>query len=92
MKRVTKNSTTCFNSGLRTLWKNIKVLKVGKYRIYNANQKGLFYNQLPSRTFVKIENPMKARGCKQMKSKERITVMVCTAADGNRVPLLIIGK
>ena len=41
---------------------------------------------------MKIENSKKARGCKQMKSKEIITVIIYTAADGSRVPLLIIGK
>ena len=80
-----KNSTTFFNIGTRTL-KQIKVLKVGKDRIYNADQTGLFYNQLPSRTFVKIENSKKARGCKQMKAKERLTGMVCTTSYGSMVP------
>ena len=72
--------------------KNIKVSKVGKYRIYNSDQTGLLYNQLSGRTFVEIKNAEKARVYKQMESKERITVMVCIAADGSKVPLLIIGK
>eukprot|EP00978_Attheya_sp_CCMP212_P027512 scaffold92146_cov56-Attheya_sp.AAC.1 len=27
-----------------------------------------------------------------MKSKDRVTLMICTAADGTKVPLSIIGK
>ena len=72
--------------------KKIKVLKVGKDIIYNANQTGLLYNQFTSRTFVKIENSKKAHGCNQIKSKERIFVMVSTSEYGSKVPLLIIGK
>ena len=41
---------------------------------------------------MEIKNAEKARVYKQMESKERITVMVCIAADGSKVPLLIIGK
>ena len=37
-----------------TLEKNIKVLKVGKDRIQNADQTGILYNQFPSCTFVRI--------------------------------------
>ena len=77
---------------MRTLLKNIKLLKVGKDRIYNADQIWLLYYQLPSRTSVKIENSKNTRGCKQTKSKEIITVMVLTAADIIKVPLSIIGK
>jgi len=31
-------------------------------------------------------------GVKQMKSKEHITLMVTIAADGSKVPLMIVGK
>ena len=34
----------------------------------------------------------KPGGSKQMKSKERITLMVCTAASGEKVPLAMVGK
>jgi hypothetical protein len=31
-------------------------------------------------------------GCKQMKAKERLTIMVANAADGSKLPLVVIGK
>ena len=52
--------------------------------LYNADQTGLFYQKLPNSTYVK--------GCKQMTDKSRLTLMVCTAADGKKMPLAIVGK
>ena len=73
---------------------NVEVKKhnVTKDRVYNGDQTGLFINKLPSRVFVKKENASSVRGCKSMRSKDRVTVMVCTAADGSKVPLCLVGK
>lgn len=60
--------------------------------LYNADQTGLFYRKLPNRMFLKKEAAKTARGCKQMKSKERLTLMVCTAANGDKIPLSLVGK
>ena len=79
-------------------WKNstlnVEVTKhnVTKDRIYNGDQTGLFFNKLPNRVFVKKENASSVRGCKLMRSKDRVTIMVCTAADGSKVPLCLVGK
>ena len=79
-------------------WKQ-EVLKrsISKYgitrdRVYNADQTGLFYNKLPNKVFVSMENAKDFRGCKAMRSKDRVTIMLCTAADGSKVPLSIVGK
>ena len=34
----------------------------------------------------------KLRGCKQMKDKTRMTIMVCTSASGDKIPLALVGK
>ena len=76
----------------KPLLPKIKESKVGKDRIYNAYQTGLFHKKLESRTFVKIQNTKRERGVKQMRSKERVTIMFCTSVDGRKVPLSMIGK
>jgi hypothetical protein len=61
-------------------------------RIYNADQTGLFYQKLPNRIYIDSESKNDFKGAKQMKDKTRVTVMVCTASNGDKVPLAIIGK
>ena len=65
--------------------------KVTPNCVYNADQTGLYYQKLPNRMYVSKENRKKIKGAKQMKSKTRVTVMVCTAADGTKVPLSLVG-
>ena len=60
--------------------------------IWNADQTGLFYQKLPNRIYVDKAQKKNYKGTKQMKDKSRITVMVCTAADGSKSPLSIVGK
>ncbi|XP_070378200.1 tigger transposable element-derived protein 6-like [Dermacentor albipictus] len=57
--------------------------------IYNADETGLFYEMLPSKT---IE--MKGQRCYGGKhSKKRVTVLLCINADGSdKRPTLVIGK
>jgi len=61
-------------------------------RIYNADQTGLYHQKLPNRMYVKKDQKKNYAGAKQMKDKNRITLMVCTAASGRKVALSIIGK
>ena len=42
--------------------------------------------------YVKKDEKKNYAGAKQMRDKTRITLMVCTAASGRKVPLSIIGK
>ena len=42
--------------------------------------------------YVQKNNKKKFKGTKQMKDKARITGMICTTADGFRLPVAIIGK
>lgn len=60
--------------------------------IYNADQTGLFYQKMPNRLYVEASKKKSYAGTKQMKDKTRVTLMVCTAADGTKVPLAMIGK
>ena len=60
--------------------------------VYNADQTGLFFQKLPNSLYVDKAKKKDYAGTKRMKDKERITLMVCTSADGWRVPLALIGK
>jgi hypothetical protein len=42
--------------------------------------------------YVQKDNKKQFKGTKQMKDKARVTAMICTAADGFRLPVAIIGK
>ena len=61
-------------------------------RIYNADQTGLYYQKLPNRIYLNKDYKKDCKGAKQMKDKTMITLMVCTAASGWKVPLAMIGK
>ena len=58
--------------------------------IYNADETGLQYRELPNRTLA-ASDERQVFGRKQ--KKERITVLVCANATGtHKIPLLLIGK
>lgn len=59
-------------------------------QIYNADESGLFWKCLPTRTLA-FQSEQKVSGHKS--SKERITIMSCSNAAGNhKLRLLVIGK
>lgn len=59
-------------------------------QIYNADESGLFWKCLPTRTLA-FESERQAAGHKS--SKERITIMSCSnAAGSHKLRLLVIGK
>lgn len=59
-------------------------------QIYNADESGLFWKCLPTRTLA-FESEHKAAGHKS--SKERITILPCSnAAGSHKLRLLVIGK
>jgi hypothetical protein len=60
--------------------------------VYNADQTGLYHTKLPNRLYVDKSQQKDYAGVKQMKSKDRLTLMGCTSATGKKVPLSIIGK
>lgn len=66
--------------------------KITKDRIYNADQSGLFYQNIPNRTYCNKENRSDIRGTKAMNDKNRITLMICTSAGGVAIPIAIVGK
>lgn len=61
-------------------------------RVYNVDQTGLYYTKLPNCMYVNKADQNNFAGTKQMKLKERVTLMVCTAADGSKCPLAMVGK
>jgi methanogenic corrinoid protein MtbC1 len=60
-------------------------------RLYNADQTGLFYNKLANQMYVSAARKDYFR-VKQMKSKDRVTLMVATLAVGVKIPLFMVGK
>ena len=67
-------------------------MNVTRDRVYNADQTGLCYQKLPNTLYVKKEKKRSYAGTKMMKDKNRVTIMVCTAGNGDKLPLAIIGK
>ena len=56
--------------------------------IYNMDETGLNFKLLPDRSYVPKKGAKSARGTKFMKSKDRVTLFVCTNASGtDKVPL-----
>lgn len=60
-------------------------------RLYNADQTGLFYQKLPNHAICRAEDRKNTRGCKAMRDKNRLTLMVCTGVQGDKVPLAVVG-
>ena len=54
----------------------------GISNVYNADESDLLYAVIPSRTYLLAqEHRRNVRGIKRMRSKKRVTIMVCTNAD-----------
>jgi hypothetical protein len=67
-------------------------LRCSKSEIYNADQSGLLFQKLPNCTYLYEGEKKDAKGTKRMADKSRITIMVCTAASGDQVPMAVVGK
>ncbi len=66
-----------------------------KANIYNMDEKGLFYTQLPkiTHTILDEDDDSQNKGSKMMTGKERITLVVCCNVDGtHQIPPAVIGK
>ena len=61
-------------------------------RAFNGDQTGLFYSKLPNRTRLDKKAAKEKHGCKQMKDKSRVALMICAAASGEKAPLAMVGK
>ena len=51
-----------------------------------------FYQKLPNSLYIDKREDKDFSGTKAMKGKNRVTMMVCFAADGNRLSLSVVGK
>ena len=78
-----------FKKELEALCEKVGVTHISY--ILNADQTGIFYNQVPTGTFVSKSRERLIHGVKRMKDKERITFMLCTAADGSKCPGFVVG-
>ena len=71
--------------------------KIENYKISyvcNADETGLLFAANPSRSYILgYENRSNVHGTSLMHNKQRVTMMVCTNADGNhKLSLYFIGK
>ena len=57
--------------------------------LYNADETAVFWRALSGKSFVLPEERGKVRGKKQ--HKDRLTALVCFNAEGDKLPLLLIG-
>ena len=55
-------------------------------RIWNADQTGLYYQKLPNRIYCHKSERSTIRGVKAMKDKNRLTAMITTSANGEKIP------
>lgn len=75
---------------IKKIGKIIKEEDLTADALYNADETGLFYKMLPSKTLA-AKNEKQARGYKQQ--KQRVTLMACCNANGShKLPLMVIGK
>ena len=75
-----------------SFWATIEKHNITRSCVYNADQTGLYHQKLPNRMYVNANEKKDYAGVKRMKDKTRITLMMCTAADGRKCPLAIVGK
>jgi hypothetical protein len=78
----------CFIVGMRD---KMEEYNVSLDCVYNADQTGLFFNKLPNCMYINCEDK-NYRRVKQMKSKDRVTLMVASSAAGAKIPLFMVGK
>ena len=60
--------------------------------VYNTDQTGLYYQNLPNCVYGDEANKNYYAGVKQMKDTARIALMVGTSSSGGKVPLAVVGK
>ena len=60
--------------------------------VYNVDQTGLYFQNLPHWMYVDKDTKHNHAGVKQMKDKTRVILMVCAIIDGTKVPFVIVGK
>ena len=70
----------------------IKYIDIPPECVYNSNQNILYYQNPPNILYVEPEQKKLYRGCKKIKDKMHITVMLCTSENGANCPLAIIRK
>ena len=60
--------------------------------LYNGDQTGLYHQKMPNTLYINKDHKKKTRGCKQMKDKSRLTLMVATSSLGSKIPIAVVGK
>ena len=65
---------------------------VGEELVFKADQIALYFKRFPCTTIVAKEQLNSVKGTKSIKSKDRITDMVCTSILGKKCPMAHVGK
>jgi hypothetical protein len=74
-------------------WKKLRDSNIPPECIYNGDQSGLFFNKMPNRMYIDKKNHRKStKGVKAMKSKDRVSMMICTSCTGKKAPWAVVGK
>ncbi|XP_050526828.1 jerky protein homolog-like [Daktulosphaira vitifoliae] len=80
-------AATLFNDEFNSM---LSKLNLSPDQVYNADESGLFWKMLPSKTLA-AQSEKSAPGHKS--SKERLTIMTCSNATGtHKIKLTVIGK
>ena len=65
---------------------------VGEELVFDANQIALYFKRFPFTAIIAKEQLNSVKGKNSMKSKDRITEMVCTSIRGKNFPMAYVGK
>ena len=72
--------------------------ELGNYQpdnVFNIDESGLLYRAIPNRTYLQNDGDVRqvGRGCKAMKAKERLTIILCVNATGScKLTPVVIGS
>ena len=65
---------------------------LGEELVFNADQSPLYFMRFPCTTIIAKEQSNYIKGKNSMKSKDRITEMVCKSSSGKKCPMAYVGK
>ena len=65
---------------------------IGEELVFNLDQSALYFKRLPCTTIISKEQSNSFKGEISMKSRDRITEMVCKSSRGKNCPMEYFGK
>jgi hypothetical protein len=68
-------------------WKKLRDRNIPPEWVYNGDQSGLFFNKMPNKMYIDKNCQKSTKGVKAMKSKDQVSMMICTSCTGKKAPL-----